>query len=177
MSSDIQVFVRWKEQTIFAGEDVECTITFKNVAPDEADIPKHSRTGSRPVNAVVQGTKYSPAKSFNPFAFTGTRRAASSRQPFEKTHRHSASTSLASPQAVSHSFPPATPNSNGPPGSGHRHKRSVSILSLEHEPTSDRKPWTAPFSPKHGRGHTRSASVQMAPRQNEGYRNGITCRV
>ena len=32
MPSDLQVFVKWKEQTVFAGEDVECTITFKNVA-------------------------------------------------------------------------------------------------------------------------------------------------
>ncbi|KAI9934930.1 hypothetical protein MW887_000551 [Aspergillus wentii] len=37
MPSDIQVFVRWKDQTIFAGEDVECTITFKNVAESNTE--------------------------------------------------------------------------------------------------------------------------------------------
>lgn len=30
-SHSLQVFVRFKEDTVFAGEDVECTITFKNV--------------------------------------------------------------------------------------------------------------------------------------------------
>ncbi|KAL6855289.1 Golgi membrane exchange factor (Ric1p-Rgp1p) subunit [Amphichorda felina] len=30
--SNIRVFVHWHEQTVFAGEEVKCTITFKNVA-------------------------------------------------------------------------------------------------------------------------------------------------
>ncbi|KAM0423370.1 hypothetical protein ACHAPD_001843 [Fusarium lateritium] len=31
--SNIRVFIRWHDQTVFAGEEVKCTITFKNVAP------------------------------------------------------------------------------------------------------------------------------------------------
>ncbi|SPO03481.1 related to RGP1 Reduced growth phenotype protein [Cephalotrichum gorgonifer] len=31
-SSDVRVFVKWHEQTVFAGEEVKCTITFRNVA-------------------------------------------------------------------------------------------------------------------------------------------------
>ncbi|KAF4123655.1 RAB6A-GEF complex partner protein 2 [Geosmithia morbida] len=32
--SNLRVFVHWHDQTIFAGEEVKCTITFKNVASD-----------------------------------------------------------------------------------------------------------------------------------------------
>ncbi|KAM0231146.1 hypothetical protein ACHAPO_008762 [Fusarium lateritium] len=28
--SNIRVFIRWHDQTVFAGEEVKCTITFKN---------------------------------------------------------------------------------------------------------------------------------------------------
>ncbi|KAL2160861.1 hypothetical protein VTH06DRAFT_1058, partial [Thermothelomyces fergusii] len=28
--SNIRVFVRWHEQAVFAGEELKCTITFKN---------------------------------------------------------------------------------------------------------------------------------------------------
>src|SRR6187551_2705365 len=39
---NIRVFVSWREQTVFAGEDVECRITFKNVAHAKA-TPAHLR--------------------------------------------------------------------------------------------------------------------------------------
>ncbi|PGH23469.1 hypothetical protein AJ80_02423 [Polytolypa hystricis UAMH7299] len=178
MPSDIQVFVRWKEQAIFAGEDVECTITFKNVAPSpsapDSDVPlNHYRRGSRPANGVVNGANYSPAKSLNPFTFNARRSQPSSprvRQTFERTHRPAAS--LSSPLAFSHSFPPTVSgNNNVGPGHGHRHKRSVSIISLEPDKSGERKHVAQPFSPRPGRGHARSASVQVPPRRNEAYGN------
>ncbi|KAL1954392.1 hypothetical protein VTO42DRAFT_1207 [Malbranchea cinnamomea] len=181
MSSDIQVFVRWKEQAIFAGEDIECTITFKNVAPEgpgaERNGPssKHSRGGSRPVNAVIDGTNYSPAKSFNLFSLNSHRRPASTghrpRQTLETTHRHSVSAQI-SPPTYSQSFPPATPAGGNTDGtsSRHRHKRSVSIISVGTDTTSERGP--GPFSPKSPWSHARSASLQVPSRRDEIYVNG-----
>lgn len=172
MSPDIQVSVRWKEQTIFAGEDVECSITFKNVAPAEPEVApkKHTRGGSRPINGVIDGTNYSPAKSFNPFNFGGHRRLASTGHQPKSHHRQTASTSLGSPLSFSRSFPPANNASiGGGPSSAHRHKRSLSILSVETDGTPERKSGTTPFSPKPSRGHGRSASVQVAPTGKESY--------
>ncbi|KAG7125262.1 hypothetical protein HYQ45_013265 [Verticillium longisporum] len=40
-SSNIRVFIRWDDQTVFAGEEIKCTITFKNVA---ADPSQHKQT-------------------------------------------------------------------------------------------------------------------------------------
>ncbi|KAL8281871.1 hypothetical protein RB597_009541 [Gaeumannomyces tritici] len=47
-SSTIRVFVRWHDQTVFAGEEVKCTITFRNVAaaPNSAGLgPSSSSSG------------------------------------------------------------------------------------------------------------------------------------
>ncbi|EEH42219.1 uncharacterized protein PADG_07039 [Paracoccidioides brasiliensis Pb18] len=142
MQSDMQVFVRWKEQTIFAGEDVECIITFKNVtlndsSTDDSASQKHIRRGSRPMNGVVSGGNYSPAKSLNPFSFNNRRSLATSprnrQQGSDKAHRTAAS--LSSPLALSSSFPSTTtlPKNNAAQFPGHRHKRSLSIISLEPE--------------------------------------------
>ena len=173
MSSGIQVFVRWKEQTIFAGEDVECAITFKNVAPTEPEVApkKHTRGGSRPINGVIDGTNYSPAKSFNPFNFGGHRRLASTGYQPKSHHRQAASTSLASPLSFSRSFPPANSpgSSTGGSPSAHRHKRSLSILSVESDASLERKSGTTPFASKPARSHGRSASVQVTPTGRESH--------
>ncbi|EEH11546.1 RGP1 protein [Histoplasma capsulatum G186AR] len=172
MQSDIQVFVRWKEQTIFAGEDVECTITFKNVSPSgsssdlSAASQKHARRGSRPMNGVVNGGNYSPAKSLNPFSFNNRRSATSSprnrQSGFDRSHRSAAS--MSSPLSLSHSFPPITANRNGIQIPGHKHKRSVSIISLEPE-----KQGSPTVNQRMGRAHSRSASFQVFSKKNELY--------
>ncbi|EEP81541.1 conserved hypothetical protein [Uncinocarpus reesii 1704] len=180
MLSDIQVFVRWKDQPIFAGENVECTITFKHVIPeptgDGRGSQKHYRGGSRPVNVIENGARYSPARP-NPFSLNnGNRRPASagqrSRNGVERGHRPSAS--LSSPHSLSHSFPPTASSNhgNGRPF-GHGHKRSVSIISVEQPGFApESKSFPHPFSPKAGKGHVRSASLQAPMMRNDIYGNG-----
>jgi hypothetical protein len=73
---------------------------------------------------------------------------------------------LSSPLTGSHSFPPLhTPSqlNNGPPNS-HKHKRSVSILSIESDNGAalEKSPATQ-FSRSRPWGHGRSASLQMPP--------------
>ncbi|WEW57169.1 Golgi membrane exchange factor (Ric1p-Rgp1p) subunit [Emydomyces testavorans] len=187
MSSDIQVFVQWKDQTIFAGEDVECTITFKYLAPgdsgaDGKGLQKHYRGGSRPINVIENGAYYSPARSLNPFSFNnGNRRPASAGQRMrngtERGHRergHRPSASLSSPHAPSHSFPPTVAGgSRTDQPSGHGHKRSVSIISVEQpELIAERKSFSKPLSPKPSRGHTRSASFQAPTKRSDIHGNG-----
>ncbi|KAM5469277.1 Golgi membrane exchange factor (Ric1p-Rgp1p) subunit [Microsporum audouinii] len=178
MLSDIQVFVRWKEQTIFAGEDVECTITFKNVTEEEAGnevvgTTKHYRGGSRPINTVTDGTNYSPAKSLNPFSFNNPQRRpqSSGYRPRQPLHRSSAS--VGSSPILSQSFPPTTASrTNGTTNPrGHSHKRSVSIISLETDISHDRKPLSSPQSPRPTGRHTRSASFQAPPRRYDLYKD------
>ncbi|KAJ5666367.1 uncharacterized protein N7477_008815 [Penicillium maclennaniae] len=109
MPSNIQVFVKWKDQTIFAGENVECTITFKNVADttpeagNGAEFSQNQRKASRVANHT--GT---PSDSFfsmkSPQSLFSSRRShsiSSQRKPFHRT-----ASSLSSPLVASQSFPP-----------------------------------------------------------------------
>ncbi|KAJ9209122.1 hypothetical protein DTO021D3_430 [Paecilomyces variotii] len=180
MSSDIQVFVKWKEQTIFAGEDVECIITFKNVAetssPDAngPQHPVHQRRASRPITAGSQPDSYFSLKSPQSFFFNNNNNnrrsiAGSPRnKAFDRSHR--VSSSLGSPFGAAHSFPPQSPSNLGP-GSNHKHKRSISILSIDSEGGGNDK---TPVPPQLNRsrpakGHGRSASLQILPRRNDDY--------
>jgi hypothetical protein len=178
MPSDIQVFVKWKEQTIFAGEDVECIITFKNVSengtPDAPSGPQHlhQRRASRSLNGT--GTSNSDgyfALKSPQFLFNGNRRSLpqSPRQKtFDRSHRVSAS--LSSPLGAAHSFPPLhTPSRlNHTQSSGHKHKRSVSILSIDSEGGSEKTSVPSQFNRPRPRGHGRSASLQVLPRRSTG---------
>ncbi|KAL4910100.1 hypothetical protein BDW74DRAFT_48231 [Aspergillus multicolor] len=175
MSSDIQVFVKWKDQSIFAGEDVECTITFKNVA----------ETGEEPNNAQSFHLRKQSRAAMTPRSDSFSLRLPSN--PFRNPNRrsypivprkstsHRISSSVSSPLIGSHSFPPPSTPRTGP-SAGHKHKRSISILSIDSEGgnlsvAGDKTPRT-PSHLNHSRpvrGHGRSASLQVVPRRYEGY--------
>ncbi|KAG7101769.1 hypothetical protein HYQ44_018899 [Verticillium longisporum] len=42
-SSNIRVFIRWDDQIVFAGEEIKCTITFKNICHPAASWEAHHR--------------------------------------------------------------------------------------------------------------------------------------
>jgi len=175
MPSNIQVFVKWKDQTIFAGENVECTITFKNVADTTTDPSSggeggHQRKQSRIVNhpSTYNSDSYFSLKS--PQGLFSSRRSfsiGSQRKPYHRT-----TSSMSTPPVSSHSFPPSSTSPSTPRSwqPGHSHKRSVSILSIESEGPSEKPtpPQTYGRS-KPARGHGRSASLQITPKRNDSY--------
>lgn len=167
--------MRWKEHTIFAGEDVECIITFKNVAEttntDGATAPQHpphQRRASRTLPTTSNSESYFSIKSpSNPF-FQNRRRSIA-QSPLQKVHRPSAS--LSSPFGSSHSFPPSThtPRLSQSQSVNHAHKRSVSILSIDSEGGSEKTPMPTQFQrSRPARGHGRSASLQVLPKKSAG---------
>ncbi|KAE8131186.1 Rgp1-domain-containing protein [Aspergillus pseudotamarii] len=173
MPSDIQVFVKWKDQTIFAGEDVECTITFKNVV--EGNVESNNgrqlspqRKSSRPGSSTPHSDSFFSLKSPRNLFSNPNRRSSTTFS--RRTPSHRVSSSLSSPLVGSHSFPPPSTPRNGPPPS-HKHKRSISILSIDSEGGGDRTPKTSsPFNrSRPARGHGRSASLQVVPKRFEGY--------
>lgn len=153
---------------------MECIITFKNVA-DTAPNAGNGGEGaahSRKVSRIANHASASNSESFFSLKspqglFSGRSHSTSSRgKPF-----HRPASSLSSPLAASHSFPPPSPSTpRGWQPSGHGHKRSVSILSIDSEGRPDPIASPQQFSrPKPVRGHGRSASVQVAPRRNESF--------
>ncbi|KAJ5618445.1 hypothetical protein N7528_007088 [Penicillium herquei] len=153
MPSNIQVFVKWKDQTIFAGENVECVITFKNVAETQSDINSagdgHQRKTSRVANHVSSNSSNNN-DSF--FGFKSSQGLFSGRRSYSigsprRPANHRTVSSLSSPLGASHSFPPASNPSSTPRSwqPGHSHKRSVSIFSIDSEgATGDRRVYKSP---------------------------------
>lgn len=158
--SNIRVFIRWHDQTVFAGEEVKCTITFKNAAPipgQPKPQPQQSER-SRLASPLHGRPKLNQGLTPPPSASSG------------RGHRRSA-LSLSVPASQSHSrtgsvqWPSSAGSSDG--RSSHSHKRSVSIVSIgsnntveDHTQRSD-----LPSRPQRPhRGHGRASSLQIIPR-------------
>ncbi|CZS76273.1 unnamed protein product [Fusarium graminearum] len=158
--SNIRVFIRWHDQTVFAGEEVKCTITFKNVAPTpgQAKPPPQQSERSRLASPLHTRPRSNQGLTPPPSASSG------------RGHRRSA-LSLSVPASQSHSRTgsvqwPSSPIT-GDRRSSHSHKRSVSIVSIgsnntveDHTQRNDLP--TRPQRPH--RGHGRASSLQILPR-------------
>ncbi|KAF2281472.1 Rgp1-domain-containing protein [Westerdykella ornata] len=168
MSSTIRVFVQWKESTVFAGEDIECTITFKNVAvPHGQDSPNASKHNSLAPGGERQQRKIPPVQSSTrPSISRNSSFGSGAPPPHLRGHRPALS--LATPSIASERRSPGLPNGalhngngDGAPTNRHNHQRSLSIISLGAETATEASHDRAP--PRRPRGHARSASLQVVP--------------
>ncbi len=170
--SNIQVLVQWAEQTVFAGEDVECRITFKNITT---------------VNNNSRLSQNSPQNGYSP---------GDDRQRKQVPLQGSAAQNRIN--SISNSRPPppnrghrSTLSLNVPIGDINRqrgtrmkgggtsegtteersHRRSVSILSLgvidaSGEEARSQKSFGGETSRNPPKRHGRAASLQIVPRRN-----------
>lgn len=164
-STSIRVFVQWTEPTVFAGEDIECNITFKNIA----STPTPLRTTLHPTAANgfvprAQRQRKAPPSQTKPSATLSPRPAVS--------RGHRTTLSLNAPAGSVRPPPISGPWNGGPPKlaqDGGSHKRSVSIISIGASEggiedvaghgSVNEKPRRL------SRGHGRSASLQIVPRR------------
>ena len=178
--SDIRVSVQWKNPTVFAGEDIECTITFKNnalahrVRPPPSPSPHTASHGlhrdrwketlpMRSTNAPIS-VKHRKSPSFSGFP-----------QSYARSHQHSLSTSSAngfikSPVAEAHdrTTETACPRDN-------KHRRSVSIVSIRGEADDEAtRQGQSLNSGRPGHSHARAASLHVMPRKSGLLSNGLS---
>ena len=172
--SNIRVFIRWHDQTVFAGEEVKCTITFKNVARSHHASASHAskppptqsrliNPDNRPSASASQSRLKSPSALAPPPASRGHRSSLSLTVPSTPTTSRTRSGSI---PWTSQGLQEAR-QGNGHRG-GHGHKRSISIVSIGSTSTVD-DGQSSPGSAKPQRpvrGHARASSLQMAPRGN-----------
>ena len=170
--SDIRVSVQWRNPTVFAGEDIECTITFKNIAlarsvhRSPSPSPHPTSHGShreqwketlpmRSANAPAR-TKYRKSPSFSGFS-----------ESHARTHKQASS--ISKPSGFTNS--PVVEVHDGitkiaSPGDN-KHRRSVSIVSIRggaNNETSQHSPLLK--SGRSGHTHARAASLHAIPRRN-----------
>ncbi|KAM0251108.1 hypothetical protein ACHAQJ_008353 [Trichoderma viride] len=156
--SNIRVFVHWRDQTVFAGEAVQCTVTFRNIALEATQSP----TGQ------ANGQQQSPSERQRLASPLQTRgKAAAS----ARGHRRAAlSLSVPSPSTRSRQgsiqWPQPVVAGEGRPG--HAHKRSVSIVSIGSTTSTIDEHSYSPrmdHSPRQPRNsHNRASSLQIASR-------------
>ncbi|KAL8798092.1 MAG: hypothetical protein Q9182_006960 [Xanthomendoza sp. 2 TL-2023] len=160
---EIRVSVEWDRPAVFAGESLECVITFKNVA--EATYSK--RTISQVSN------HNSPRERWKDHTAADVRHQALGRSPrqrsgtdytkdYSKILSHGSTWNATSLTSTS-SLEKDTHNDRH--GTSRRlHRRSVSIGSVIGGNTSSEQPLHAiPASKRHGQGHGRAASLQVLP--------------
>jgi len=186
-ASNIRAFVHWKEATVYAGEEIECIVTLKNIAkaPDTPEedrpqitVPNGLLADRKPYNApataapsrrssIVQG-RLPPSR---PPSMSNARGA-----PPSRGHRPALSLNVvnAASRAGSHTAPlPANaPNTAVQPAQGHG--RSLSIISLGSDlPNDGRIPHGGATGKRPARGHVRSASLQFSPRTSSQTSTGL----
>jgi hypothetical protein len=169
-SSNIKVFVLWSRHTVFAGEEIECQITFKNVAPTNSNPKPTSRPSGN--NGFAPGgerqRKTTPLQASA--AQARGHAATNSRSNNVKGHRASFSLNLPVGEArlPLRSPGPRTATASDAGTEERSHRRSVSIISLGiteaggEESASPRSFTEGPRRPI--RGHGRASSLQIVPR-------------
>jgi hypothetical protein len=145
LQSNIRVSIQFKESTVFAGEDVECIVTFKNTANQARHHRHTSQTTPRAGGDGYAGgshgkRKLPPAPLKRPSL--NRHNSALSSLPKKNTLKDAAQLSKSSPntptrlEATSPTLPPQHQQrqSHGPQ-SKKGHGRTLSILSLSSEAT------------------------------------------
>ncbi|KAL9050410.1 MAG: hypothetical protein Q9162_006658 [Coniocarpon cinnabarinum] len=141
--SNLRVFVSFKEDTVFAGEDVEATITFKNVEPIR---PTYQKTRQRSSAAVPQ-IHESPTSTQIPPSLPPSRPA------------HSRQASVASRSSRPQPSPAQARRTSQ---LGHRQALSLNVLdasSKKIQPSAPQSALTAPGTRRGSKDHGRSISI------------------
>ncbi|KAI6092837.1 Rgp1-domain-containing protein [Hypoxylon rubiginosum] len=161
--SNIRVFITWDDQTVFAGEDIKCQITFKNIAPSPNQTRSSSQHRQPPTPIAERSRQPSPLLSPRTKPNNGL-------TPPVPSRGHRSTLSLTVPPTSSRLRGPPqqwTPPQPSPQRPGHAHKRSLSIVSIGSAATIEEQSHmnSSPARPQRpSRGHGRSASLQISPR-------------
>ncbi|KAI1004565.1 hypothetical protein K3495_g3646 [Podosphaera aphanis] len=149
--SNIRVFIDWVESTVFAGEEVKCKITFKNVAVIPV-APAASVLSSPTDNDLISTEKLLKIPSPH------SRNVSVRSIPPARSHRTTLSLSSPTNSGLLQNRNSSSHGSSKVATEGNSHRRSVSIISLG---TAE----GGAESRRASRGHGRSASIQITPRK------------
>ncbi|EME48611.1 hypothetical protein DOTSEDRAFT_67597 [Dothistroma septosporum NZE10] len=182
-ASNIRAFVHWYQSTVYAGEEIECIITFKNVASTPGGTARNGE--SLNTSAAANGAVNSKRASYVPSAPHSRRSSVAQTKPPPlsransvastrgvppgRGHRPALSLSVVSAASRGRGLHSAPIPQNGTPNSAVRpskgHGRSLSIISLGSEPAGERTPTASQSAGVRPiRSHARSTSLQQPPR-------------
>lgn len=172
--SDVRVSVQWKSSVVFAGEDLECIITFKNVSQayhvgDSSSSSSNLRGQSTARERWKESLPHhGPSRSIG---HTRNNSISKSDHAREISTTHWPPSYLATPVGVKHRTGIVEEQSTVGETKQERHRRSVSIVSLvndAHQTQNTQNDSQTPTIRRPGRGHARAASLQVLP-----WRSGV----
>ena len=174
--SNICVSVQWKNSTVFAGEDIECTITFKNTAltrsiplspsPDSytASHGSHRERWKESLHSTNDSLNINHRKSPSFSSLT---------QSHSRLHKQTLSVSSANGFPKSPVVNVHDGISNTASLGNNKHRRSVSIVSIHGEANDETSLHGQLMnSGRSGHTHTRATSLHVMPRRNGLLSNG-----
>lgn len=168
--SNIRVFVQWKDSTVFAGEDVQCTITFKNVANPEGRDPSPARKHNGFAPGGERQRKLPPVHSFTRPSISRNSSFVSNIPGSPHLRGHRPAQSLHASSVAGDARSPISPGGAfGNNGRGHKHGRSISIISLGTDAAVGGSHNGSVTPTRPNRGHGRSASMQVMPNRPSSY--------
>lgn len=164
-AGNIRVFVRWDDDsTVYAGDEIRCTICFKNIATVGSSNPTQSQL--KPPPHQYRSANSHPSSRLAPPPSTPTSGPRRGHRPSSSLSVSPAKTTrgrAGSIPWIPASHPPDIQQSNG-----NSHRRSVSIVSIGSATSADSQATSNAGSTvsRPGRGHGRSASLQIISRNN-----------
>ncbi|PSK36099.1 RAB6A-GEF complex partner protein 2 [Elsinoe australis] len=167
MPSNIRTYVQWKDSSVFAGEDIECIITFKNIARTAQQRERDAAEGRH-------GSRFDPLRPILERQRTVTQSTAFTKPSLARLPSIASGTTAQTGRGhrptISMTVAPNTPqtgwSSNTSVGQGRpakAHGRSLSILSLGTDAGGSPGRNISGGQSRRG-GHGRSASLQIVPR-------------
>ena len=169
-SSNIRVFVQWKDSTVFAGEDIQCTITFKNIANPEGREPSPVRRHNGFAPGGERQRKLPPVRSSTRPSISRNSSFVSQIPGSPHIHSHRPAQSLYGASVVGDARSPmSTSGAFGNNVRGHKHGRSISIISLGTDAATGGSHNGSVTPTRPTRGHGRSASMQVVPNRPSSY--------
>ena len=184
-TSNIRASVRWRHSTVFAGEEVECTITFRNTASSPDSKSNGHATAGRKIHAekatpvlakpVPPGSRKNSLRSQSgasqaPIGGPSLSRQSSIRSrpgpPTARGHRPTLSLSTSQAGAPRPTQLTQSGADSGTATPSQKHGRSISIVSVAPDSRNDARgqnPRRMASGPL--KGHARSTSLNIVPRR------------
>ena len=169
--ADIRASVRWKNSTVFAGEDIECTIIFKNIS-EARSFPCSPTPSSELHRQTSNRERWKETLPRRPVQNLGISHRRTSPSVADvsrgktKTHRSALSLTASNKLPIT-PLPISRDNVlNASSSADNKHRRSVSIVAIGGEDIDN----TLSLEPmgslgQVSRGHVRAASLQVLPRK------------
>jgi hypothetical protein len=162
MPSDIHVLVQFQDQCVFAGEELRCTITFRNIL--EQPEPQALSTPPLRNSRTTSIGKHAGAASRQPSAQSeGHITRTASRQPSHGSEQQSASAHRIPSISGEHSPQSAPEGAGRSRCQGHKQQRSVSIISVTSPTISpSQNAFPSGLGLRPAATHRRSSTIQIS---------------